>query len=71
MYQTCKMHFACVNMTSLGCSEPWLVPDTGGLHHLNGLLSIITVSMTLAKTQSRLLIQGVWAAACITGHNTD
>lgn len=35
----------------------------GGLHHLNGLLSVITASVTLAKTLPRLLIQGARAAA--------
>lgn len=44
---------------------------SGGLHHFNGPLSIITASVTLAKTQPRLSTQGVEAEACFTGHNSS
>lgn len=54
-------------------SWPWHVSFLvlEGLHHLNGLLSIITASMTLAKTQPRLLSQGAQAGACVTRHNSN
>lgn len=64
---TCELHS--VNMTShsLGSSLTRHPGRPVGLHHLNGPLSIITASVTLGKTQPRLLIQGVGVAAPVTG----
>ena len=67
-YLTCKVRF------SLRRSKPRLNPHMSPAPYwrspsLYGLLSIITASVTLAKTQPRLLIQGVRADAWVTGHN--